>query len=155
ALEKDWERKVQQLAERSARLPITLVGGVPSWLLVLFDRLRQVTGKRHIADVWPTLRVVVHGGTKFDPYRSLFRAALGGDVRFLEVYPASEGFIATEDARFGMLRLLTHHDIFFEFVPVEELGSERPARHTVGEVETGVQYAAAVTTCAGLWSYVL
>jgi hypothetical protein len=156
ALIRDWERKMQVLAKESAKLPITLIGGVPSWLLVLFEHLRQVTGRDRIADIWPELRVVVHGGTKFDPYRSLFRAAIGNDaVHFLEIYPASEGFVATEDPRYGLLRLIPDHGLFFEFVPVEDLDKDRPVRHTVAELEIGVQYAVAVTTCAGLWSYVL
>jgi hypothetical protein len=156
ALIRDWERKMQVLAEQSAKLPITLIGGVPSWLLVFFDRLHQVTGRDHIADIWPTLRVVVHGGTKFDPYRSLFREAIGSDaVRYLEIYPSSEGFIASEDPRYGLMRLMPDHGLFFEFVPVEDLGKDRPARHTVADLEIGVQYAVVVTTCAGLWSYVM
>jgi hypothetical protein len=156
ALQRNWERKLQLLAEQSARLPITVVSGVPSWLLVLFDQLRQVTGCKHIADVWPTLRLVIHGGTKFDPYRSLFRQVIGSDlVRFQEVYPASEGYIASEDPRHGLLRLLPDHGIFFEFVPVAELEQDRPVRHTVADIELGVQYAVVLTSCAGLWSYLL
>jgi hypothetical protein len=156
ALLRDWDRKIQLLAERSAALPVTVVGGVPSWLLLLFERLRQVTGREHLAEVWPTLRVVVHGGAKFDPYCTLFRRLVGSDVvRFLEVYPASEGFVAAEDPRHGLLRLIPDHNVFFEFVPVEDLGTDRPARHTVADLEPGVQYAVALTTCAGLWSYVL
>jgi hypothetical protein len=156
ALLGDWDRKLQLLAERSAGLPITLVSGVPSWLLVLFERLRQVTGRRSIADVWPTLRVVVHGGTRFDPYRSLFRRVIGNDsVRFLETYPCSEGFIATEDPRYDLLRLIPDHGIFFEFVPVEDLDVERPARHTLADLVPGVPYAVLLTTCAGLWSYMV
>jgi hypothetical protein len=134
---------------------VTLVGGIPSWLLVLFDRLRRLTGRDCISDVWPTLRLVVHGGTRFDPYRALFRRLVGDSVHFAETYPASEGFVATEDPRYGRLRLIPDHGIFFEFVPVDELGQDRPARHTVGEVVPGVQYAVVLTTCAGLWSYVL
>jgi hypothetical protein len=156
ALLRDWERKMQLLAERAAGLPITVVGGVPSWLLLLFERLLEVTGRERLADVWPALRVVVHGGTKFDPYRALFRRLIGSDaVRFLEVYPASEGYIATEDPRHGLLRLIPDHNVFFEFVPVEDLGKDRPARHTVADLEPGVPYAVVVTTCAGLWGYVL
>jgi GH3 auxin-responsive promoter len=156
ALLRDWERKVQLLAEQAARLPVTVVGGVPSWLLLLFERLLQVTGRRCIAEVWPALRVVVHGGTKFDPYREVFRRALGSDaVRCLEVYPASEGFVAAEDPRHDLLRLVPDHGVFFEFVPVEDLGKGRPARHTAADLEPGVQYAVALTTCAGLWGYVL
>jgi hypothetical protein len=154
ALLSDWERKVRLLARLGADLPITMLSGVPSWLLVLFDRLRQVTGKERVADVWPGLRLVIHGGTRFEPYRALFEKQVGGPaVYFLETYPASEGFIAAEDPRHGLLRLLPDHGIFFEFVPVEELAHERPARHTVADLEPGVQYAVVLTTCAGLWGY--
>jgi hypothetical protein len=155
ALQTDWDRKLDRLAEQSARLPITLLSGVPSWLLVLFERLRQVTGKEQVVDVWPTLRVVVHGGTRFDPYRRLFRRLVGPGVHFLETYPASEGFVAAADPRYELLRLIPDHGVFFEFVPVDELGKDRPTRHTVAEVVPGVQYAVVLTTCAGLWGYVL
>ena len=124
-------------------------------MLVLFDRLRQVTGKERIADIWPALRLVIHGGTKFDPYRDLFRAQLGDAVRFTEVYPASEAYIAAEDHRHGLLRLIVDHGIFYEFVPVGELDSARPTRHTVADLQVGVNYAVVLTTCAGLWGYVL
>lgn len=156
ALLKDWEEKLTLLAEQSINLPITMISGVPSWLLVLFDRLKQITRKSRIADIWPGLRLVIHGGTCFEPYRTLFRQVIGSDqVRFLETYPASEGFIAAEDHRHGMLRLIPDHNVFFEFVPVDELGRSRPTRHTAAEVVPGVQYAVVLTTCAGLWSYVI
>lgn len=156
ALLRDWEQKIDLLARRGAGMPITMLSGVPSWLLLLFDRLRQVTGHERIRDVWPMLRLVIHGGTKFDPYRALFRKTIGSDaVRFLETFPASEGFIATEDPRYDLLRLVPDHNVFFEFVPVEELKANRPIRHTASNLETGVQYAVALTSCAGLWSYLL
>ncbi len=156
ALLQDWDEKLRLLAERGASLPITMLSGVPSWLLVLFDRLRQITGKEHVAEVWPHLRLVIHGGTRFDPYRKLFRERIGSpDVCLLDTYPASEGYVASEDPRHGLLRLLPDHDVFFEFVPCEDLGSARPARHTAAAVQTGVPYAVVLTTCAGLWSYIL
>jgi hypothetical protein len=156
ALLSDWDAKMDRLAEQAARLPITVLSGVPSWLLVLFDRLRRVTGKAHVADVWPGLRLVLHGGASFEPYRGWFHQRVGSPaVCFQETYPASEGFVAAEDPRYGLLRLLPDHDIFFEFVPRDELGGGRPARHTAAEVQTGVHYAVALTTCAGLWSYLL
>jgi hypothetical protein len=156
ALQRDWEKKLWQLAERAAQLPITMLSGVPSWLLVLFDRVKQVTGRNHIADVWPMLRLIFHGGTTFEPYRTLFAREVGStDVHFFETYAASEGFLAAEDPRYQRLRLLTDHHLFFEFVPVEELGSANPRRHTLANLEIGVQYAVVLTTCAGLWSYVL
>jgi hypothetical protein len=156
ALLRDWDRKMDLLAERSLREPITAVGGVPSWLLLLFERLLQITGKKCVAEAWPALRAVIHGGTKFDPYQALFRRLVGSpDVHFHETYPASEGFIACEDPRHDLLRLLPDLGIFFEFVPVAEVETNAPTRHTIETLETGVQYAIVVTTCAGAWSYVL
>jgi GH3 auxin-responsive promoter len=156
ALGSDWDHKVQALAEHSARLPITVLSGVPSWILVLFDRLKRVTGKERIADIWPALRLVIHGGTKFDAYRPLFRKEIGSDsVSLLETYPCSEGFVATEDPRHELLRVIPDHGIFFEFVPVDELRKDRPTRHTLADVEPGVQYTVALTSCAGLWSYLV
>lgn len=156
ALLGNWEQKVQILAEQSSCLPITVISGVPSWLLTLFDYLKKVTGKSTIAEVWPTLRLVIHGGAIFDPYRRVFREVIGNDaVVFQDTYPASEGYVAVEDKRFDLLRLVPDHGVFFEFVPVEELGSERPTRHWVANLETGVNYAVVLTTCAGLFAYVL
>jgi hypothetical protein len=80
---------------------------------------------------------------------------VGDDVDYLETYPASEGFVAAEDPRYGLLRLIPDHGVFFEFIPVGELGRDRPTRHTVADLVPGVQYAVVLTTCAGLWAYVL
>lgn len=152
----DWEQKVTRFAELAAREPVTAISGIPAWMIVLFDRLKQVTGKATVAEAWPDLRLVVHGGTKFDPYRDLFRREIGSDrVGFCEVYPCSEGFIATEDPRYQMLRVVPDHDVFFEFVPVDQLGRDFPERHTLATVETGVQYAVVLTSCAGVWSYLV
>lgn len=156
ALEPNWDRKLALLAENSRHEPITMVGGVPSWLLVLFQRMLEVTGKSSIAEVWPQLELVIHGGVKFDPYRDAFRQVLGSPrIRLQESYPCSEGFIAFGDPATGHLRLCYDHGIFYEFVPVDELGSANPTRHWLGNVQVGVNYAIVVSTCAGLWSHVI
>jgi GH3 auxin-responsive promoter len=156
ALESDWDRKLSLLAERSVRERITLIGGVPSWLLSLFGRLLGITGKSTIAEVWPSLEVVIHGGVKFDPYRRQFDEILGDPkIRLQETYPCSEGFIAFGDPDTGLLRLVFDHGIFYEFVPVDELDSTNPTRHWLGNVQVGVNYAIVVTTCAGLWSHII
>jgi hypothetical protein len=152
----DWDSKVKVLAEQSMHLPITVISGVPSWLLTLFDYLKKAARRQTVAEIWPKLQLVIHGGASFEPYRRVFREVIGNDhVKFQDTYPSSEGYVATEDPRHGMLRLLVDHQIFFEFVPMEELGKPNPARHTVANVETGVQYAVVMTTCAGLWSYII
>lgn len=156
ALEPNWDVKLRQLADRSLREPITLIGGVPSWLLALFQRLFELSGKSTLAEVWPTLEMVVHGGVKFDPYREAFRAILGSDsIRLQETYPCSEGFIAFGDPETELLRLVYDHGIFYEFIPVEELDSPNPTRHWLGEVRLGVNYAIVVSTCAGMWGHLI
>lgn len=156
ALESNWETKLDRLAERSVGEDITWVAGVPSWLLMLFERLKQLSGKAHLAEIWPNLEAVVHGGVKFDPYRKTFEEVLGSPgIRLQESYPCSEGFIAFGDPGTEHLRLVYDHGLFYEFVPVEELDSASPTRHWLGSVETGVNYAIVVSTCAGLWSHVI
>lgn len=156
ALLDDWDEKIRLLADSAIHLPITMLSGIPSWLLVLFERLQRQTGRERLVDIWPCLRLVIHGGVKFEPYRTLFQRLVGSDaVHFLETYPASEGFVATEDPRYELLRLLPDHNLFFEFVPVEDLDATNPTRHTVANLEIGLPYAVVLTTCAGLWSYIL
>lgn len=156
ALESDWERKLALLAEQSRDQPIRLVGGVPSWLLMLFERLLAATGKSTLVEVWPDLEVVVHGGVKFDPYRATFRSIVGSDrVRMVETYACSEGFLAFGDPTTELLRLTYDHGIFYEFIPAGDLDSPRPTRHWLGNAQTGINYAVVVSTCAGLWAHVI
>lgn len=156
ALEPNWDRKLSLLAETSLDESITLISGVPSWLLLLFQRVLEISGKATIAKVWPMLELVVHGGVKFEPYERTFRGVLGDPrIRLQESYPCSEGFIAFGDPESGLLRLCYDHGIFHEFVPVDELDKDRPTRHWLGNVQVGVNYAIVVTTCAGLWSHVI
>jgi hypothetical protein len=156
ALDPDWDRKLERLAELGRRERITLVSGVPSWLYALFQRLLGLSGKATVAEVWPELELVVHGGVKFDPYRESFAAVLGDpQIRLQETYPCSEGFIAFGDASTGLLRLVFDHDLFYEFVPLEELAMSSPTRHWLGNVEVGVNYALVVSTCAGLWAHIV
>jgi hypothetical protein len=158
ALLSDWEEKVARLAESCAAEDIRLIGGTPSWLLVFFDVLAELRGVApNLATLFPNLEILVHGGVDFSPYRRRFTDLLAGShAELREVYPASEGFIAAADRGEGEgLRLNLSHGLFFEFVPVEELDSERPTRHWVADAEPGVNYALVLSTCAGLWGYVL
>jgi hypothetical protein len=157
----ELEARLDALARNSINLPITVFSGVPSWQLIIFDRLKRITGKATIAEIWPKLRLVIHGGTGFEPYRELFKKELGSErIRCLEVYPCSEGYVATEDPRYQMLRVIPDHGVFFEFIPMEHfqkgiLKNNSPARHTLANVELGVEYAVVMTSCAGVWSYLV
>ncbi len=154
----DWEEKIGRFAERSLETEITAVAGTPSWLLIFFERLAEMAGgASRIADIWPDLEMLSHGGVAWAPYRDRFAALLeGGRAETREVYPASEGFFAVADrADGGGLRLLLDTGIFYEFIPVDQLDSAQPDCRWIGDLEPGVNYALAVTTCAGLWRYLV
>ncbi|RMD87156.1 MAG: auxin-regulated protein [Candidatus Dadabacteria bacterium] len=153
----DWEKKIDHMAEASLKEDIRSLAGVPSWLLILFEKLREKTGKERLAEIYPRLELIIHGGVKFDPYRPVFeRYLLGSNIKLREVYPASEGFIAFQDsAQKCGLRLIVNNCIFYEFVPLEEIDKENPTRHWIEDAEPGVNYALVMTTAAGLWSYVI
>lgn len=156
ALEPNWDRKLDMLTRLSLDEPVTLLSGVSSCLVTLFQRLLETSGKSTVAEIWPSLEVVVHGGVKFDPYRDAFKALLGSERIYLqESYPCSEGFVAFGDAQTGLLRLIPDHNIFFEFVPLDELDSPNPTRDWLGTIRPGINYAIVVSTCAGMWAHVI
>jgi hypothetical protein len=155
----DWEEKIARLAPAALARDIRSIGGTPSWLLLFFDRVAELlpSRSRRLADAFPRLELLAHGGVNFAPYRTAFAERLAGSgTETREVYPASEGFIAAADRGDGEgMRLVVDNGLFFEFVPVEELGAERPTRHWLATAQTGVNYAIVLTTCAGLWSYII
>ena len=155
----DWEEKIDRFAERSLDEEISAVAGTPSWLLIFFERLAETAGggSGRIADIWPGLEMLSHGGVAWAPYRDRFAALLeGSGAETREVYPASEGFFAIADREDGEgLRLLLDTGIFYEFIPLDQLDSPQPDCRWVGDAEPGVNYALAVTTCAGLWRYLV
>lgn len=159
ALLADWEDKLARLAALSLDADIRVLTGTPSWVLILLERVRALRDARGERDmpVFPRLDLFIHGGVNFAPYRTRFQALLAGtgaDMR--EVYPASEGFIAHADRGYGEgLLLHLDHGLFFEFVPVAELDASSPTRHWAATLETGVNYAVVMTTCAGLFGYVI
>jgi len=152
ALLADWDRKLDALAEATPAERIRVLTGTPSWLLVLLERLAA----RHGTPPLPALELLVHGGVAWAPYRGRFRPYLPPGCATREVYPASEGFVAIADRGDGEgLRLNLDRGCFFEFVPLEGLEAPNPRRHWAATLETGVEYAVALSSCAGLWAYVL
>ena len=155
----DWEEKMTRLVAAIEGEDIRLLGGTPSWLLLFFDQIAQAYGdaRPELAKYFPNLELLIHGGVDFKPYRHRFESLIAGTPAELrEVYPASEGFIGMADAGpEDGLRLMLDNGLFYEFVPVEELDADRPTRRWVGTVQTGINYAIVLTTCAGLWSYVV
>lgn len=159
AVLKDWQQKIERFSLLSPKQNITILSGVPSWLLILFKHLGAVLpgAESDLSLAYPKLEMLVHGGVNFAPYKAQFEQLLAHThAELREVYPASEGFIAIADRGSGEgLRLILDHSIFFEFVPVEELKSPSPTRHWAATLETDVNYAVVLSSCAGVWSYVL
>jgi hypothetical protein len=151
ALEPDWAVKLARFVE-AAPGDTRVLGGTSSWLLLLLERLAQQRGTPPL----PALELLIHGGVAWAPYRERMRALLPAGCDTREVFAASEGFFAVQDAGDGEgMRLILDGGVFFEFVPVEALDGPAPARLTIGEVEPGVDYALVVSTCAGLFAYVV
>ena len=149
----DWETKLDQIIEETIDQSMTLISGIPPWVQMYFDKLRQQTGKP-IKDIFPGFQLFVYGGVNFEPYRKKLFESIGRQVDSIELFPASEGFFAYQNKQHdnGLL-LLLDAGIFYEFIPVDEYFNENPTRLTIGEVEVGVNYALVINSNAGLWGY--
>ena len=152
----EWENKIEMLATTTMQENVTSVSGVPTWTLVLFQRILELTGKQNMKEVWPTLELYMHGGVSFHPYKEQFKKLIGGDIQYLEMYNASEGFFAAQDKpnSEGML-LFLDHGIFYEFMPIEEYGKEEPQTIGLKNVELDKLYAPVISTNGGLWRYLI
>jgi hypothetical protein len=151
-----WEQKIERLVEETIHKDVTNISGVPSWMLVLMNRILEVSGKSNIHEVWPNLQLFIHGAVSFEPYREQFHK-LFPDPRmtYLETYNASEGFFGIRDrAEEDDLLLFLDYGIFYEFVPAEEY--ENPVNIVrLEDVEVGKNYAMIITTNSGLWRYMI
>lgn len=150
----DWETKVNAIAEETRSQNMSLISGIPSWVQMYFEILLRKTNKNTIREIFPNFDLFVFGGVNFDPYRKKFEELIGKKIPTIELYPASEGFIAYQDKQDqeGLL-LNVHSGIYFEFIPADEYFTEKPTRLSLGEVKVGVNYALVLSNNAGLWSY--
>ncbi len=150
----DWETKVNAIAEETLKEDMRLISGIPSWVQMYFEVLLKKTNRTNIRELFPNFDLFVFGGVNFEPYKAKFRDLIGFDIPSIELYPASEGFIAFQNSQEddGLL-LNVDSGIYFEFIKASEYFEEKPRRYNLGEVELGVNYAILLTTNAGLWSY--
>lgn len=156
ALMDEWETKIEKLAQTTIAENVTSISGVPTWTLVLIKRILEITGKQTLKEVWPNLELYIHGGVSFTPYREQFEKLIGAPIDYIDLYNASEGFFAAQNNPYeeGML-LFLQHGIFYEFMPVEEYGKEKPRTLQLDEVETGKNYAVVISSNGGLWRYLI
>lgn len=149
----DWETKVDEIVLETENENMTLISGIPPWLIMYFEKLIERNCVK-ITELFPNLQLIITGGVNYEPYREKMENLLGGKVDILQTFPASEGFFAFQDdyTKEGLL-LQTNHGIFYEFIPLENYGKREAKRLTLKEVELNKDYALILTTNSGLWAY--
>ncbi len=155
ALLGEWETKIEQIARLTMKQNVTSITGVPSWTLILLKHILSAAQKDNIAHVWPNLELFVHGGVSFEPYRDQFKKICPPEMNYMEAYNASEGFFAIQDTSQSEMLLMPDHGVYYEFMPLSELGKDNPKTCLLHEVNTSDQYAVIISTNAGLWRYMI
>ena len=157
SLMSEWETKLTAIVKETIQENVTSFAGVPSWMLVLINRILEDTGKTNLHEVWPNVEVYFHGGVSFEPYREQYKKILPKqDFRYYEIYNASEGFFAIQDTNDSNdLLLMLDYGIFYEFIPMDTFGTLGQKIIPLAEVELHKNYAIVITTNSGLWRYLI
>jgi hypothetical protein len=157
SLMSEWESKLTAIINETKTENVTSFAGVPSWMLVLLNRILTETGKDNLFDLWPNLEVYFHGGVSFEPYREQYKKILPkADFKYYEIYNASEGFFAIQDLNYSNdLLLMLDYGIFYEFIPMDTFGTPNQKIVRLADVELFKNYAMVITTNAGLWRYMI
>ncbi len=150
----DWETKVEAIAKETMQENMSLISGIPPWVVMYFETLLQHSGKAFVKDIFPNFELFVYGGVNYEPYRARIEQLIGKKIPSIETYPASEGFIAFQDSQLheGLL-LNVNAGIFFEFIKTEDYGKPNAPRIMLQDVQVGVNYALILSSNAGLWAY--
>lgn len=149
----DWETKLGKIVDETIHKNMSLISGIPPWMQMYFDELIKRSGKK-VGDLFPQFSVMVQGGVNFEPYKAKLFESIGRKIDTIELFPASEGFFAFQDAQDAEgLLLNTNSGIFFEFVPAAEIFNEHPTRLSLKDVKLGENYALIISSNAGLWGY--
>ncbi|MCI5913227.1 MAG: GH3 auxin-responsive promoter family protein [Prevotella sp.] len=157
ALLSDFEVKRDRIAHETLRSNVTNLSGVPSWMLSVLVRVMELSGKQHLEEVWPNIEVFFHGGIAFTPYREQYKKLITkSSMHYMETYNASEGFFGIQnDLSDPAMLLMLDYGVFYEFIPMDEYGSDNPTVVPLAGVEVGKNYAMVISTSCGLWRYVI
>jgi hypothetical protein len=158
----DWEKKLEEISQNAHEWDIGVVCGVPSWIQILFEKIIADHNLNNIHDIWPNLRVYIHGGVFFAPYKKGFQKLLGKELLYCDSYLASEGFIAFQDRQgTESMKMVLDNGLFYEFVPFNEKNFvdgemiAEPETLHIGQVQEGVEYALLLSTVSGAWRYLI
>lgn len=155
SLMENWEEKIEMMAKITAEENVTNLSGVPTWTILLIQRIKELKKIDSILEVWPNLEVFFHGAVAFHPYRQLFEQLIPkNEMRYVETYNASEGFFGIQDRTDSdELLLMLDYGVYYEFIPFDELDSDDQKITSLSEVEIGKNYAMIISTNSGLWRY--
>jgi hypothetical protein len=155
ALMDNWEEKIDKLAKETVKVDVTQVAGVPTWTVLLLQYILAMEKKQSVLEIWPNLEVFFHGAVSFAPYKKLFKTLIPSEqMKYWETYNASEGFFGIQAEKGSdELLLMLDYGVFYEFIPMDEIGKEYPNAIGLQDVEVGKNYALVITTNAGLWRY--
>ena len=157
ALLSDFEEKMERIARSTISKNITNISGVPSWMMAVIKRVLEITGAQSLDEVWPNLEIFFHGGVSFAPYRETYQQLIRSPrMQYRETYNASEGFFGVQnDPADPSMMLMLDYGVFYEFIPLEELGKPNPAVVSLTGVEVGRNYAMVISNMCGLWRYLI
>lgn len=155
ALLSNFEVKRERIAKETIKKNVTNISGVPSWMLSVLVKILEITGKKSINEIWPNLEVFFHGGITFTPYRKQYEHIITNpEMKYMETYNASEGFFGIQnDPSDNSMLLMIDYDVFYEFIPMDEYGNEKPNIVPLNGVKKYINYAMLITTSCGLWRY--
>ncbi len=157
AIMDNWDEKIEKMARATINDNVSNISGVPTWTIVLIEKLFEISGKNNLMDIWPNLELYLHGGVSFTPYRDRFKQLIkSSSVNYIETYNASEGFLGIQDRLHSDdMLLMLDYGIYYEFMPMSEYGKEFPKTLNLSEVKTNENYALVISTNSGLWRYII
>ncbi len=158
ALQGDWEIKLENMAKAVQKENICIVAGMPSWTILLMEKVLSISGKKSLKEIWPNFELYIHGGMHIEPYEEKLRSLCGTlNVQFIESYNASEGYFGWQDQlQEKDLLLATYSGIYYEFIPMSTFqGRTSKTILKLHEITVGVEYALVISTSAGLWRYII
>ena len=150
----DWEAKVDQISAETFKEDMGVIGGIPPWVQMYFEKVKELSSKKTIEEVFPNFNLFVYGGVNYKPYKKTFDKLIGKKIDSIEYYPASEGFFAYQNTQKDKgLLLALNSGIYYEFIKLTDTQENSPKRYNVGNVKLGINYVLIVSSSAGLWAY--
>ncbi|WP_413580617.1 GH3 auxin-responsive promoter family protein [Bdellovibrio sp. HCB288] len=147
----NWDKKIELLINESIEQDIQVVSGIPTYIISIFEAVLQKTGKKHINEIWPNLKVFVYAATPIKQYKDRIDRLVGHELNYYGVYAATEAAIGLPYSKYenGRQRYFLNPDLLYSFTPVEGK-TQNVGLH---QIEMGVPYFLNVGTPNGMIHY--